>query len=269
MKTVFLSDIHVDINRDYPVAQELARYAKEQEARLVVIAGDVSENQQETLDTLNQVEQLSGAKVLFVPGNHDLWGPKDDPTQIEAIYDRYCQDEHCLCGRDFVFEDKVVLGDVGWYDYSFGSGRYSFEEFEKMSLAGRTWQDSLRNAWTRDNQGRNQWMLSRLEARMAAYPDKKLVMVTHMLPIKEFTVPQEMANWSYFNAFLGSRKLGELYTRYPVEVAVCGHVHYRKTLEKGGITWLCRCLNYHTEWRPQDGETLREQLEKAAEVRDL
>ncbi len=42
MKTLFLSDIHVDINRDYPVAQELARYAKEQEARLVVIAGDVS-----------------------------------------------------------------------------------------------------------------------------------------------------------------------------------------------------------------------------------
>ena len=105
MKTVFLSDIHVDINRDYPVAQELARFAKEQEARLVVIAGDVSENQQETLDTLNQIEQLSGAKVLFVPGNHDLWGPKDDPTQIEAIYDRYFQDEVCLCGRDFVFED--------------------------------------------------------------------------------------------------------------------------------------------------------------------
>ncbi len=68
---------------------------------------------------------------------------------------------------------------------------------------------------------------------------------------------------------MGSRKLGELYTRYPVEVAVCGHVHYRKTLEKEGITWLCRCLNYHTEWRPQDGETLREQLEKAAEVRGL
>ena len=28
-----------------------------------------------TLDTLNTIEQLSGARVLFVPGNHDLWGP--------------------------------------------------------------------------------------------------------------------------------------------------------------------------------------------------
>ena len=42
----------------------------------------------------------------------------------------------------------------------FGSGRYLSREFEKMSLAGRTWQDSLRNAWTRDNLGRTQWMLS-------------------------------------------------------------------------------------------------------------
>ena len=50
---------------------------------------------------------------------------------------------------------------------------------------------------------------------------------------------------------------------------MCIRDSYRKTLEKEGITWLCRCLNYHTEWRPQDGETLREQLEKAAEVRDL
>ena len=172
MKTAVLSDIHVDINREYPVAQEFARYIKEQGARLAIIAGDVSESQQETLDTLNTIEQLSGARVLFVPGNHDLWGPKGDPDQIGAIYSRYAQDEHCLCGRDVVLGDTVVIGDVGWYDYSFGSGRYSFEEFEKMSLAGRTWQDSLRNAWTRDNLGRTQWMLSRLEARMAAYPGK-------------------------------------------------------------------------------------------------
>lgn len=269
MKTVVLSDIHVDINREHPVVQEFARYIKEQDARLAIIAGDVSEIQQETLDTLNTIEQLSGARVLFVPGNHDLWGPPGDPDQIAAIYDRYVQDEHCLCGRDVVLGDTVVIGDVGWYDYSFGSGRYSFEEFEKMSLAGRTWQDSLRNAWTRDNLGRTQWMLSRLEARMAAYPDKQLAVVTHMLPVKDFTVPAEMANWSYFNAFLGSRKFGELYRRYPVKAAVCGHVHYRRSFDRDGIHWMCRCLNYHSEWRPQDGETLREQIEKAAEVIEL
>ena len=33
---------------------------------------------------------------------------------------------------------------------------------------------------------------------------------------------------------------------------------------------MCRCLNYHSEWRPQDGgDPLREQIEKAAEVIEL
>ena len=123
MKAVILSDIHVDINRDYPVAKELARFAKEQNAQLVIIAGDVSESQQETLDTLERVEQDSGARVLFVPGNHDLWGPEGDPDQVARIYEGYCRDAHCLCGRDVVLGDQVILGDVGWYDYSFGSGR--------------------------------------------------------------------------------------------------------------------------------------------------
>ena len=122
MKTAILSDIHVDINRDYPVAEEFARFLKENHVHLAIVAGDVSERQQETLDTLNRIEQESGTKVLFVPGNHDLWGPEGDPDQVEAIYDRYCQDEHCLCGRDYVAGNTVFIGDVGWYDYSFGSG---------------------------------------------------------------------------------------------------------------------------------------------------
>ena len=269
MKVVLLSDLHVDINREYPVVKDFSQFVKDQGAHLAVIAGDVSEKQQETLDALEEIQQRSGARVLFVPGNHDLWAPKDQPDLTPALYDRYCQDEHCLCGRDAVLGDWVFLGDVGWYDYSFGSGRYSLEEFEKMSLAGRTWQDSLRNVWTRDNLGRSQWMLSRLEARMAAYPGKRLAVVTHMLPVKDFTVPAEQGNWSYFNAFLGTRKLGELYRRYPVELAVCGHVHYRRSFDRDGIHWACRCLNYHTEWRPQDGETCREQIEKATEVLEL
>ena len=69
---------------------------------------------------------------------------------------------------------------------------------------------------------------------------------------------------------LGTRRLGELYRRYPVEVAICGHVHYRKTLEKDGITWMCRCLNYHSEWRPEyGGDTLSQQIAHAAEVMEL
>lgn len=267
MRAVFLSDLHVDINRGQPVVREFSALLREQSADLAVVAGDISEDQEETLCTVRGIEDSSGVQVLYVPGNHDLWGR--EPEEAERRYARYCADSRCLCGRDAVFGDLAFLGDVGWYDYSFGSGRYTREDFDRMELAGRVWQDSLRNAWTRDNPGRSRWMLRRLEMRMKAHPDKRLVLVTHMLPVREFTVPPEQGKWSYFNAFLGSRSLGELYRRYPVTAAVCGHVHYRRSFDRDGVHWMCRCLNYESEWRPEHGSSCREQMEHAAEVLDL
>lgn len=267
MKTVFLSDLHVDINRDQPVVREFSALLRERKADLAIIAGDISEDQEVTLRTVCEIEDLAGVQVLYVPGNHDLWGR--EPEEAERRYAGYCEDNHCLCGRDAIFGELAFLGDVGWYDYSFGSSRYSREEFSRMELAGRVWQDSLRNSWTRDNPGRSRWMLERLEARMKANAGKRLVMVTHMLPVEEFTVPPERGNWSYFNAFLGSRSLGELYRKYPVTAAVCGHVHYRRSFDRDGIHWMCRCLNYESEWRKEQGAGCREQLEHAVEELDL
>lgn len=267
MRAVFLSDLHVDINRSQPVVRDLSAFLREKNADLAVLAGDISEDQEETLRTVEGLEQAAGVQVLYVPGNHDLWG--SEPEEAERRYARYCEDPRCLCGRDAVFGDLAFLGDVGWYDYSFGSGRYTRQEFDRMELAGRVWQDSLRNAWTRDNPGRSQWMLDRLEARMQANAGKRLVMVTHMLPVRDFTVPPERGNWSYFNAFLGSRKLGELYRGYPVAAAVCGHVHYRRSFDRDGIHWMCRCLNYQSEWQAEQGAACREQLAHAAEVLEL
>ena len=76
MKTAVLSDIHVDINRDYPVAQEFARYIKEQGARLAIIAGDVSESQQETLDTLT-LRDFRAISELFDEGVYEAMALKN------------------------------------------------------------------------------------------------------------------------------------------------------------------------------------------------
>jgi hypothetical protein len=74
-----------------------------------------------------------------------------------------------------------------------------------------------------------------------------------MLPIEEFTVPVPNETWDYFNAFLGSRALGDfLLSRPEVKYSVSGHVHYRKQVEKAGKTFICQCLGYSTEWQGTD-----------------
>jgi Icc-related predicted phosphoesterase len=92
--------------------------------------------------------------------------------------------------------------------------------------------------------------LKQLEKQLKDCGSLPVLAVTHMLPVKDFCVPEKPdgIKWGFFNAFLGSTALEELYKKYPVRYAVCGHVHYRSTVERDGIRHICPCLGYHTEW---------------------
>ncbi|MDD3981767.1 MAG: hypothetical protein PHT55_06160, partial [Spirochaetales bacterium] len=84
---------------------------------------------------------------------------------------------------------------------------------------------------------------------------QKIIFVTHVVQIREFTVQNPGPQWKYFNAFLGSPEYGDLAQRYKAKLAVCGHVHYRRQVLKGGTRFVCPCLGYVTEWpAPADPE---------------
>ncbi len=73
--------------------------------------------------------------------------------------------------------------------------------------------------------------------------------------------------WKYFNAFLGSPEYGQLCIDRKVDLAVCGHVHYRRSVRKGDTEFVCPCLGYAAEW-PSPRDTAREIAETLA-VYDL
>ena len=331
MKTAIISDIHVDVNKNYDVTGEIISYLKKNNIELLIIAGDISSDPEKTIATIDNLEKQSGVKVLYVPGNHDLWNKDGKYESNDAIYEMYCKDEHCLSGKCFETDEHIIIGDVAWFDYSFGNTMYSKEEFDKMSMDGRTWQDYLFNTWSKDNVEKSDWFIKKFEEAILknrvdieqiklktefgaelkteckyelkseidkakshisggvlnlvkdvgdmaenqvkykpVTAHKKIVLVTHMLSNKAFTVPEDVTgvNWKYFNAFLGSKALQELCEKYSddIDYAICGHVHYRKTVVENRVTYMCRCLNYHKEWL---NDNLREQVEGAIEVVDL
>ena len=117
-----------------------------------------------------------------------------------------------------------------------------------MRHDGRTWQDSLKNQWTADNIGRTSIQLKRLEQQLQQVKGMPAIVMTHMIPIREFCVPADRIMWRYFNAFLGSEAFGRLFERYQVVCSISGHVHYRKQILHGETRYLCPCLGYYTEW---------------------
>lgn len=141
------------------------------------------------------------------------------------------------------------------------------EQFDRMSKDGRTWNDFLYNSWSQNNAEKCKWFLDKLEKQLKEFQESPIVFVTHMISHEAFKVPEERESWSYFNAFLGSQKLEELCKIYRVDYAICGHVHYRKDYEDGGTKWLCRCLNYVSEWSGE--KDIHFQLADAVELLDL
>lgn len=267
MRIAVISDIHIDVNKDYDVLGTIAEYVKKKAVKLLLIAGDITSYPKQSIEAVKELEKISGIKVLYVPGNHDLWNKDEEFADNDEIYKQFCEDEHCLSGKSYVIGDYAIIGDVGWYDYSFGSRQFSKADFDKQSINGRTWQDSIFNTWSKDNENRCDWFISKLEEEILKHSGKRIILMTHMLSHKAFTVPEDWQDWSYFNGFLGSEKLHELCRRYKVEYAICGHVHFRKTFTEENTTYMCRCLNYYKEWL--DGKDLKAQVENAFDIIEL
>ncbi|KAH0793655.1 putative phosphoesterase [Histomonas meleagridis] len=226
------------------------------------------------METAKRLEEMMNVPVYYVPGNHDLWcrNFEKEHTSTDDIYQKFVTDQRCLCGNPILLQGKTstyaLIGDVGWFDYSFGNPEFTKTDFDAMTYQKRRWQDSILNQWTKDNPGKCSEMLTRIESFLQKYASYPQIVVTHMLPIREFCVPEIRESWRYFNAFLGSEQFGELYKKYPVKYAVCGHVHYRKVVKKDDITYICPCLNYANQWQNVDTpetpfERVRKQIEES------
>jgi putative phosphoesterase len=251
MKIGILSDIHVDLEHRRPdeVIDALVTVIEEEEVAAVIIAGDVANNYVTTLKTLDKIEHASGARCIFVPGNHDIWNEHHPQKTSWQTYDALrAFSGNLACGPIELAFGWVAVGDLGWYDYSFGDPKYSRKDFDRMQIGDRLWQDKVKAVWGRTTLQMHRYFLEKLEGQLACCRGKKIILVTHVLPIADFTVPRPDPLWGYLNAFLGSRSYGELALEYAVRYSICGHVHYRKEAACNETRFICNCLNYASQW---------------------
>jgi Icc-related predicted phosphoesterase len=269
VRFAILSDLHIDLNDpSVPVTENrvlrgLLRGVERQQPDVLVIAGDVSNHYRTTLEALEHIQSIVGLPCLFAPGNHDLWREQPDadlglPAQAGATTARppAWQSYEALQ----VFPGNLsrgplelpggwlAIGDTGWYDYTFGDHRYSLEDFDRMELDGRLWMDKVLAIWDRPTRDMHRWFLERLERRLSGNRGRRILLVTHAVSHPRFTVRPADRQWAYLNAFLGSPQYGELAVRSGAELAVCGHVHFRRQFAEGPTRFVCNCLGYATEW---------------------
>lgn len=250
MRIGILSDIHVDLEHPDPekVVDGIAAAMEANAVEVMIIAGDVANDFRVTLRTLRALERRTGARVLFVPGNHDIWNEHHPRLTAWDTYAALGEFPGNLAnGPQKLANGWTVIGDLGWYDYSFG-GAYTPEEFDRMQTHGRLWQDKVKAVWGKTTREMHAHFHAKLEAQLRRHAGGPVILVTHAVPIPEFTVQPPEPPWDYLNAFLGSRGYGELALGHAVAYSICGHVHYRREQVVGRTTFICNCLNYASQW---------------------
>lgn len=255
MKLGILSDLHIDLNDrgKRRIIPGLCELLQQERVRMLLLAGDLANNYQITLQSLYEIEQQSGVPCLFVPGNHDIWNLKyRDRTTWDIYQALQAFPGNLARGPYHLSKEWVVIGDIGWYDYSFGHPRFTVEEFDRMEFNEMLWQDKLFASWDRPAIEVSNYFYGKLRHQLEENRKKKIICMTHIVPHEQFIVHSPHEMWGYFNGFLGSKAYGELLTQYPVHYAVFGHVHYRKRRVIDGITYICNSLGYTREWYHDD-----------------
>ena len=246
MRLAFTSDLHVDHHPE--VVDLVAERARELEADVLVVAGDLSSREARIEEALARLAR-GAPRVAFVPGNHDLWvreGEADSRRRYEEGIPALCERAGvaCLTAGAIEVAGVTILGQTGWYDYSLADAELgiSIDEYRRGRYGKLFWTDKQLVRWPgADDEAITAWMAARLASDLAAAPrDRPAVVVTHMLPFVELATSRPLP-WGFVRGFLGAASLGRAIAEAVaggLEIAhvIAGHTHFarRVELELGG-----------------------------------
>jgi 3',5'-cyclic AMP phosphodiesterase CpdA len=254
-----ISDLHLGYraNRD-----ALSAISPRPDAWLVV-AGDVGERPEHLVLAL-EILVPRFARVIWTPGNHDLWWPPgaEGRTRGQARYDELV----AICRRYGVAtpEDPYdrIPGHPGVYlaplfllfDYTFRPPEVGPQEAVAWAReAGVLSLDERRldpHPWP----SITAWCAARCDdasRRLAALPDDaETVLVNHWPLRHDLARPPRVPRFSIWS---GTSRTEEWHTRFRARAVVNGHLHLRTTLWRHGVRFDEVSLGYPRDWRQERG----------------
>ncbi|UUU36189.1 metallophosphoesterase [Streptomyces sp. CA-210063] len=253
-----VSDLHISYeeNRQY-----LDRLRPGTDEDWLIVAGDVAERAADIEHALGLLSRRF-AKVIWVPGNHELWTVDDDTLRLrgEARY-RHLVD---LCrGLGVVTPEDpypVWRGPGGpvvvaplflLYDYTFRpEGTTTTEQaLERAYEAGVVCSDEFRlfpdpypdrASWCRARVAETEHRLTGLD------PSAATVLVNHWPLLRE---PTRVLWYPEFALWCGTELTADWHVRFRAAAVVYGHLHIPRTTTHDGVRFEEVSIGYPREWR--------------------
>jgi len=241
LKLAFASDLHLPITSHAAIAN-LARDIAQYGPAALFLAGDIAESLHDLSECLRLVRQHVAAKILVLPGNHDLYA-RDCPSRAkwetrlaEIVAGAGCE---WFEGRSWSQEGIAVAGTIAWYDYSAKDPQVSAtsDDFAREKKYHNP--DAYEIDWWWSDPEFAKLVakpfletLDRLEADPAI---RQIVVATHV-PLVECQMCRDTGNadWAFSNAYFGNLALGaQVLAHRKVSHIISGHTHIER---RGRIT---------------------------------
>jgi 3',5'-cyclic AMP phosphodiesterase CpdA len=252
------SDLHVNYPENRAIVEGLR---PESDTDWLIVAGDIADRSSDIEWALTRLARHF-AKVIWAPGNHELWTPKDD--QVTARGENRYQSLVDMCRRIGVVtpEDEypiwegaggpvVVASLFLLYDYTF---RLDGIETKEAALAhayeaGVVCTDEY-FLHPDPHPSREAWCVERVAATRrrldAIDPDLPTVLATHWPLVRE---PTRILRYPDFALWCGTELTADWHRRYRTKVAVYGHLHIPRSTEYDGVRFEEVSLGYPREWQ--------------------
>jgi hypothetical protein len=203
------------------------------------------------------------ARVVWVPGNHELWSTRDATVHGVAKYESLvalCRARGVLTPED---EYPVWPGEGPptviaplflLYDYTFAPDDVSPERaldwaMEEGLFCGdevllRPDPFATRQAWCHAR-------VAATEARLARIPsDQQTVLINHFPLRRDLAVLPAVPR---FSIWCGTRRTEDWHVRFRARAVVMGHLHIRQTRERDGVRFEEVSLGYPGDWDGRRG----------------
>ncbi|THA26316.1 metallophosphoesterase [Streptomyces sp. RKND-216] len=257
-----VSDLHVRYAENRRIVDELRPQSDED---WLIVAGDVGETAADVEWALRTLSRRF-AKVVWTPGNHELWTVPDDPLQLRGEKRYRHLVEMCRALGVVTPEDPYPLweGRGGpvvvaplflLYDYTFrphGTADKT-EALRVADEAGVICSDEFmlrpdpypsREAWCRAR-------VAATEARLAEIPsDRDTVLINHWPLIRE---PTRVLWHPEFALWCGTTATADWHRRFRARTVVYGHLHIPRTISRDGVPHREVSLGYPREWQRRQG----------------
>ncbi|MDT0442024.1 metallophosphoesterase family protein [Streptomyces johnsoniae] len=258
-KLVAISDLHVRYEENRHIVERLR---PDQDDDWLLVAGDVGELSTDIEWALTLLSSRF-AKVVWVPGNHELWTPPDDPLKLKGER-RYRHLVEMCRGLGVVTPEDpypVFHGTGGpvvivplflLYDYTFRP-RGTFSKRQALDVAEEAGVVCTDEFLLKPEPyaGAEAWCRARLaltEARLTAELPEGLptVLVNHFPIVRE---PTRVLRYPEFALWCGTEATADWPRRFNAASVVYGHLHIPRLIWHDGVPHQEVSLGYPREWQ--------------------